>query len=152
MMINIIILGIIVSIIFYEITDISPGGIVVPGLMVMYVNQFDKMVYTVIVAIITYLVVKFISRYLVIFGKRRFVILILVSILINFLLQLLLHSFSINLLNMSIIGYSIAGIIANDMYKQGIKRTIPSLAIVIVVLELIIIVYQQLGVSHEKTS
>ncbi|HNZ77896.1 MAG TPA: poly-gamma-glutamate biosynthesis protein PgsC [Bacilli bacterium] len=146
MMINIIILGIIVSIIFYEITDISPGGIVVPGLMVMYVNQFDKMVYTVIVAIITYLVVKFISRYLVIFGKRRFVILILVSILINFLLQLLLHSFSINLLNMSIIGYSIAGIIANDMYRQGIKRTIPSLAIVIVVLELIIIVYQQLGV------
>jgi len=146
MMINIIILGIIVSIIFYEITDISPGGIVVPGLMVMYVNQFDKMIYTVIVAIITYLVVKFISRYLVIFGKRRFVILILVSILINFLLQLLLHSFSINLLNMSIIGYSIAGIIANDMYKQGIKRTIPSLAIVIVVLELIIIVYQQLGV------
>lgn len=145
-MINIIILGIIVSIIFYEITDISPGGIVVPGLMVMYVNQFDKMIYTVIVAIITYLVVKFISRYLVIFGKRRFVILILVSILINFLLQLLLHSFSINLLNMSIIGYSIAGIIANDMYKQGIKRTIPSLAIVIVVLELIIIVYQQLGV------
>lgn len=146
MMINIIILGIIVSIIFYEITDISPGGIVVPGLMVMYVNQFDKMVYTVIVAIITYLVVKFISRYLVIFGKRRFVILILVSILINFLLQLLLHSFSINLLNMSIIGYSIAGIIANDMYRQGIKRTIPSLAIVIVVLELIIIVCQQLGV------
>ncbi len=145
MMINIIILGIIVSIIFYEITDISPGGIVVPGLMVMYVNQFDKMIYTVIVAIITYLLVKFISRYLVIFGKRRFVILILVSILINFLLQLLLHSFSINLLNMSIIGYSIAGIIANDMYKQGIKRTLPSLAIVIVVLELIILVYQQLG-------
>jgi len=145
MMINIIILGIIVSIIFYEITDISPGGIVVPGLMVMYVNQFDKMIYTVIVAIITYLVVKFISRYLVIFGKRRFVILILVSILINFLLQTLLHSFSINLLSVSIIGYSIAGIIANDMYKQGIKRTLPALAIVLVVLELIILVYQQLG-------
>ncbi|MFA6611907.1 MAG: poly-gamma-glutamate biosynthesis protein PgsC [Bacilli bacterium] len=144
-MINIIILGIIVSIIFYEITDISPGGIVVPGLMVMYVNQFDKMIYTVIVAIITYLVVKFISRYLVIFGKRRFVILILVSILINFLLQTLLHSFSINLLSVSIIGYSIAGIIANDMYKQGIKRTLPALAIVLVVLELIILVYQQLG-------
>jgi uncharacterized membrane protein YcaP (DUF421 family) len=45
----------------------------------------------------------------------------------------------------SIIGYSIAGIIANDMYKQGIKRTLPALAIVLVVLELIILVYQQLG-------
>ena len=145
MMINIIILGIIVSIIFYEITDISPGGIVVPGLMVLYVNQFDKMIYTVIVAIISYLVVKFISRYLVIFGKRRFVVLILISILINFLLQLFLNSFSISLLNMSIIGYSIAGIIANDMYKQGIKRTLPALAIVVVLLELIILVYQQLG-------
>ncbi|HKM29628.1 MAG TPA: poly-gamma-glutamate biosynthesis protein PgsC [Bacilli bacterium] len=146
MMINVIILGIIISIIFYEITDISPGGIVVPGLMVMYINQIDKIVYTVIVAIITYLVVKFISRYLVIFGKRRFVVLILVSIFINFLLQALLHSFSINLLSVSIIGYSIAGIIANDMYKQGIKRTVPALAIVLVILELILLVSNQLGV------
>ncbi|MDD3171989.1 MAG: poly-gamma-glutamate biosynthesis protein PgsC [Bacilli bacterium] len=146
MMINIIILGVLVSIIYYEITDISPGGIVVPGLMVMYITQVDKMIYTVVISIITYLVVKFISGYLVIFGKRRFVVLIIVSIFINFLMQALLHSLSINLLSISIIGYTITGIIANNIYKQGIKRTIPSLAIVIIILELIVLVYTKLGV------
>ena len=56
---NIVLLGVIVSIIFFEITDISPGGIIVPGLMVLYIQEPERMVYTVIVAVITYYVVKF---------------------------------------------------------------------------------------------
>ena len=85
---NIVLLGVIVSIIFFEITDISPGGIIVPGLMVLYIQEPERMVYTVIVAVITYYIVKLLSKYLIIFGKRRFVVMIFVSILINFLLEL----------------------------------------------------------------
>lgn len=33
---NIIILGIIISIIFYEITEISPGGMIVPGYIALF--------------------------------------------------------------------------------------------------------------------
>ena len=36
---NVLVLGILISIIFYEITHISPGGIIVPGLLAMYINQ-----------------------------------------------------------------------------------------------------------------
>lgn len=140
-MANAIILGILISIIFYEITNISPGGIIVPALMVLYINQIDRMVYTVIVAIITYLIIKLLSRYLIVFGKRRFVLLIIVSLFVNFVLQLLLRSFSIYLLNISIIGYTIAGLLANDFCKQGIKKTIPSLVIVISIIELILICF-----------
>ena len=61
-------------------------------------------------------------------------------------MQALLHSLSINLLSISIIGYTITGIIANNIYKQGIKRTVPSLAIVNIILELIVLVYTKLGV------
>ena len=85
---NIVLLGVIVSIIFFEITDISPGGIIVPGLMVLYIQEPERMVYTVIVAVITYYIVKLLSKYLIIFGKRRFVVMIFVSILINFLLEI----------------------------------------------------------------
>ena len=92
-MTNIIIIGLLISIIFYEITDISPGGIIVPGLMVLYFNQVDRMIYTVVIAIISYLVVKWASRYFIIFGRRRFVLLIVISLVINFVLQLLLKSF-----------------------------------------------------------
>ena len=64
---NIVLLGVIVSIIFLEITDISPGGIIVPGLMVLYIKQPERMIYTVLVAIITYFIVKFISKYFTVF-------------------------------------------------------------------------------------
>lgn len=145
-MMNIIILGIFISIIFYEITDISPGGIIVPGLMVLYINQVDRMIYTVVVAIITYFIVKLISRYLIVFGKRRFVVLISISIVVNLILQLLLKSFSINLLNISMIGYTIAGLIANDFFKQGVKRTLPALVIVISIIELLMLCINQIGI------
>jgi len=144
-MTNIIIIGLLISIIFYEITDISPGGIIVPGLMVLYFNQVDRMIYTVVIAIISYLVVKWASRYFIIFGRRRFVLLIVISLVINFVLQLLLKSFSISMLNVSIIGYTIAGLIANDFYKQGVKKTLPSLVIVVGIVELIGIMIQYWG-------
>lgn len=143
---NIVLLGVIVSIIFFEITDISPGGIIVPGLMVLYIQEPERMVYTVIVAVITYYIVKFLSKYLIIFGKRRFVVMIFVSILINFLLDMLLKMTSFNMINISIIGYTIAGLIANDFHKQGLKRTIPALFICVAIIELISIILLQIGV------
>ena len=143
---DIILLGLIVSIIFYEVTDISPGGIIVPGLMVLYINQPERMIYTIIIAIATYYIVKFISRYLIIFGKRRFVLLIFTSIILNAILSLILNITSISMLNISIVGYTIAGLIANDIYKQGIKKTIPSLVIVTAIVELIILITTQVTI------
>ena len=130
MTVNLVIIGVLLSIIFYEITDITPGGIIVPGLLALYYKQIDRVIYTIVIALIAYFIVKLLSRYFVIFGKRRFVLMIIISLFLNIILDLILHSFSLNLLNLSIIGYTITGIIANDIYKQGIKRTIPALVIV----------------------
>ncbi len=143
---NIVLLGVIISIIFYEITDISPGGIIVPGLMVLYIQEPERMIYTVIVAVITYYLVRFLSKYLIIFGKRRFVVMIFVSILINVLLDLVIGITTNNMINISIIGYTIAGLIANDFHKQGLRRTIPALAICVAIIELISIIIIQIGV------
>lgn len=142
---NVVLLGVIISIIFYEITDISPGGIIVPGLLVLYIKQPERIVYTIIIGILTYLIVKFISKYLIIFGKRRFVIMIFVSIVLNILLGYILSWTSISMLNISVIGFTISGLIANDIYKQGLRRTIPSLVIVLAIIELVIIVIGQVG-------
>lgn len=143
---SIVILGILVSIIFYELTDISPGGIIVPGLMVLYIDQIDRMIYTVIIAIITCYVVKLISKHLIIFGKRKFVFMIIVSLIINFILSFILKLTNFNFFNISLVGYTISGLIASDISKQGIKKTVPSLAIVICIIELIVLVAYQIGV------
>lgn len=142
---NILVLGIMVSIIFYEITQISPGGIIVPGLLAMYINQPQRIIYTIIVAIVTYFIVKFISRYVIVFGKRRFVLMIIISIVINLILELIITGISINLLSISIIGYTIAGLIANEVSKQGLKKTIPALVIVMCIIELIVLISNAIG-------
>lgn len=142
---NVLVLGILVSIIFYEITHISPGGIIVPGLLTMYINQPQRIVYTIIVAIITYFIVKLISRYVIVFGKRRFVLMIIISIVINIILELIISGISLHLISISIIGYTIGGIIANDISKQGLKRTIPSLVIVMCIIELIVLISNAIG-------
>ena len=143
---NIVILGVILSIVFFEITNISPGGIIVPGLLVAYINQPERIVYTVIVSIITYLLVKILSRYVLVYGKRKFALMIIVSVVVNLILELLIHATSFSLINVAIIGYTIPGIIANDIYKQGIVKTIPSLVIVTLILELIVIISNSIGI------
>ena len=142
---NVLVLGILVSIIFYEITHISPGGIIVPGLLTIYINQPQRIVYTILVAIITYFIVKLISRYVIVFGKRRFVLMIIISIVINIILELIISGISLHLISISIIGYTIGGIIANDISKQGLKRTIPSLVIVMCIIELIVLISNAIG-------
>ena len=108
-------------------------------------NGCIVLVYTLVIALIAYFIVKLLSRYFVIFGKRRFVLMIIISIFLNVILDLILHSFSLNMLNLTIIGYTIAGIIANDFYKQGLLKTVPALAIVTGLTILIGLLCSQVG-------
>ena len=146
MNLNVILLGVMVSIIFYEITNITPGGIVVPGLLALYFNQIDRIIYTLIIAIITYFIVKLLSKYFVIFGKRRFVFMIIISVVLSLILDLILPTVSFELLSFNIIGYTVAGIIANNIYKQGLVKTVPSLIIVCGIIGLIMIIVGQVGI------
>lgn len=143
---EILILGIILSILFYEMTDISPGGIIVPGVMVMYIQQIDRMIYTVFVSILTYLIVQFFAKYFIVYGKRKFALMIIVSLFVNILFSYTMDLLSINMLNVNIIGYTISGLIAYVMSKQGTFKTISGLTIVIGLLQLIVIVLSSLGV------
>ena len=142
---SILVIGILVSIIFYELTDVSPGGIIVPGLLVSYFHSIERVIFTVIVALLTYLIVKLISKYLLVFGKRRFVLMILVSLFLSVIFELITNTLSANLLSVSLVGYTIAGLIANDFYKQGVKKTLPALVICVCLVELIVIIGYQLG-------
>jgi hypothetical protein len=62
-----------------------------------------------------------------VFGKRRFALMIIISIFLSIIFELITHVLSGYLLSVSIVGYTIAGLIANDFYKQGVKKTLPSL-------------------------
>ena len=97
-MAEILVLGVLISIVFYELTDLSPGGIIVPGLMVLYISNPWRMFYTLAVAIGAYYIVKLLSLRFIIFGKRRFALLIVFSFLLYVFISAfgggLVHGFS----------------------------------------------------------
>lgn len=148
-MAELLILGVLVSIVFYELTDITPGGLIVPGLMVAYIGQPLRMVYTLMVAIAAYYIVKLMSRKLLIFGKRRFVLLILLSLGMHITFNLIFGAFSLcfGTIAISLVGYTVSGIIANNMFKQGVVKTSVSLAIVVGIVELVVVLLSVLGVT-----
>lgn len=147
-MAEILVLGVLISIVFYELTDLSPGGIIVPGLMVLYISNPWRMFYTLAVAIGAYYIVKLLSLRFIIFGKRRFALLIVFSFLLHVIIIAIaggiVHDFSSPVI--SIIGYTVPGIIASNMQKQGVVKTSLSLAIVVGILELCVVVLTTTGV------
>ena len=118
--------GIILSLLFTELTDLSPGGIVVPGYLALFLHNPLEIAFTLAAAVIVMFAVKLCSRYFLLFGRRRYALCLLLGLLFKIGFQQL--SFGLAFLDLGfdvrIIGLLIPGIIASDMYKQGIPRTL----------------------------
>lgn len=125
-----IIIGLIIGIIFYELTDISPGGLVVPGMIAYYIYTPERILMTIIVSIISFLIVLILQRFIIVYGKRKFVIHILIATLLSYLFTLIGEELKIDFLLIPFIGFIIPGIISNEMSKQGPIKTLLALIIV----------------------
>lgn len=140
-MYSLIILGIIVSVIFYELTEISPGGVIVPGYIALFINQPDRIILTIGLSLITLLMVNILSNYTILYGRRKFGIMIIISFIIRLVLQMSMNYLPIpEILATSSIGYIIPGIIAQDIGRQGSVKTISAMMLVASLIRLIDIV------------
>lgn len=133
---KILIISIAISLIFSEITGISPGGIITSGYIALSINNPQKLVYTLVIVFLTLGCVKILSKYAIIYGKRRFAIMILTSYILNFLINRFLPLE----FNFTMLGTLIPGIIANQFEKQGILKTFVSMMFVVSINVLIMLV------------
>lgn len=134
-------IGIMVSFAFYEIVGFSPGGIVVPGYIALFLDQPVRILITLAVALLTYFAVKILSNYIILYGRRRFLTMVLVSFLLKWLIEEMVIKMPISGIEFRSIGYIIPGLIANEMRRQGIFPTIYSLAIVSILVRLILLLF-----------
>ena len=145
---NILTLGVIISIVFYEITEISPGGLIVPAYFALYLDDPLKLSVTAGISLLTLLLLKLLSRYTILYGRRRFAVCIIVSFIIKMILQYanlhVLHVHQLYFLNVHSIGIIIPGILAQEFDRNGIPRTSAALIIVAVVIKA---VYELLSVA-----
>lgn len=147
-MAEVILLGILFSFLFYELTDLTPGGIVVPGLLALYVTHPSRIAYTLVVAVLTYLVMTLLGRYLLLFGKRRFAVTVLVSFVVHALLNLLFRAAFPSMAGtaFTLVSFTVAGIMAANMQKQGPLRTVAGAGLVTALTEAAVLLLSYCGV------
>jgi poly-gamma-glutamate biosynthesis protein PgsC/CapC len=134
-------IGIVISFAFFEIVGFSPGGIVVPGYIALFLDQPIRILVTLLVAFLTYFSVKMLSNYIILYGRRRFLAMILIGFLLKWLIEEVLIAIPISAIELRSIGYIIPGLIANEMRRQGIFPTLYSLAIVVIIVRLILLLF-----------
>lgn len=119
---KIVILGVIVSMVFSELTGFS-AGLILPGYFALQLGSPLKAVSTLAAAICAVLLCRLASRYLILYGRRRFAFLILATFF------LMLAASQIGLLPFGVIGILVPGILAREIDRQGIPATLLSLFI-----------------------
>jgi poly-gamma-glutamate biosynthesis protein PgsC/CapC len=120
-------IGLLVSLAFIALTGVYPGGIIVPSYLVLFLPEPRRVLGTLLVALLTFWVYLLASRWLILFGRRRFVFLILVGGLWALLWRGLLPALFPLSLEFTVIGWVIPGLIANHLERQGVALTFGSL-------------------------
>jgi poly-gamma-glutamate biosynthesis protein PgsC/CapC len=127
-------LGLLLSLAFIGLTGVYPGGIIVPSYLALFLHEPTRIIGTVMAALLTAAVYRLASRWLILFGRRRFGFMILVGALWTIVWMQLLPAVFPASLEYRVIGWVIPGLIANHIDRQGLLVTVASLATVTVLI------------------
>lgn len=132
-------LGMVMSFFLSETIGLAAGGIVVPGYVAMMLHQPVRVLSTIAIALVVYLIVKLMSRWMLLYGRRQMVLGILLGYLIGFVTKAMpAVQFNHAKIDVATIGFVIPGLIAYWMARQGIIETVSTLLIAGVLARLII--------------
>ena len=129
---EIVVAGVAISLIFAELTGLSPAGLIVPGYIALSM-QPHRVVYTLAVAVAAWGCARLLSRWMILYGRRRFAVLVLLA----FAIDTAVSSLGLLPYDPGLIGVLVPGIMAQEMEKQGLVKSLLSLAVVVGILELI---------------
>ena len=85
-------LGIAFSLILSETLGVTAGGVIVPGYIALYLHQPAQVLMTFLAAIIVIGILKILSSYMFIYGKRRLVLTLLLGFIIGYMSRNLFFS------------------------------------------------------------
>lgn len=134
-------LGLVISLIFSETLGLAAGGMVVPGYLALMIHEPMRIVGTIAVALVTLATIKLLSRYTLIYGRRRIVISVLIGFVFGALSRdLLIFKFHGLPLDLRTIGFVIPGLIANWMETQGVIPTLCVMTTTAVLVRLLLMI------------
>ena len=127
-------IGMGLSLILTETLGVTAGGVIVPGYIALYIHEPYKVIITFSVSLIVLLIIKILSQFMFIYGKRRLVLSLMLGFFFGYLSKIYLDS------DLSSIGNIIPGLLSSWMDRQGVFQTMSVLIIIAVATILILIV------------
>ncbi len=119
-------IGLAVSVLFSETFGIAAGGMIVPGYLALNLMRPLELLVTFLAAFITYSVVRGVSVFVIVYGRRRTVLMILCGFLVGSLLTWVAPDVDPVFGNFKVVGYIIPGLIAIWLDRQGVIETTAS--------------------------
>ena len=134
MILQLFIIGLVVGFLFYELTGISPGGVIAPAYFALFIYDPERIIVTIVLALAVCLIIKFLSSYLILYGRRKFLMAVLLSFFLKLFIETQIQPMEVMKLDLQSIGYIIPGLIANEMGRQKIVSTLLSLGVVTLII------------------
>ena len=133
-------IGLVISLAFSELLGLTAGGMVVPGYVALYLDRPMIVIVTLLISYLTYFIVHSLSAVMIIYGRRRTVIMILTGFAMGAAVRFFGHlQLPMTTIDLTIIGYIIPGLIAIWIDRQGLVESFSSLIIASVIVRTVLI-------------
>ena len=133
-------IGIALNLVFTELFGFASAGLVVPGYLALYLGHPGRLAATLLLSVATWATVRYgFSRLIVLYGRRRLGVTVLVGFVLNGLLNLALRELPPQAVDLRMIGYIVPGIIANEALTQGVVPTLATTLLISGLVRLVIV-------------
>jgi len=134
-------IGLILTLFSSEIIGFMAGGLVVPGYIAFILDKPDLLIGTLIASFITLILLKIISNFSLLYGRRRLLVTCLLGFLFSELTKMIAKT-PIGEIAIMIraFGFIIPGLLAYWMDRQGIIPTLSTLFLICVLIRYIVII------------
>ena len=133
-------IGLVVSLLFSETMGLAAGGMVVPGYIALNLHDPLRVAMTLALGIAAFLVVKLLSTFTILYGRRRTVVVILVGFLLGFVFRtFMVLELGEKTIQLGAIGFIIPGLVGMWIDRQGLVETSATLVTSGVVVKLLLI-------------
>jgi poly-gamma-glutamate biosynthesis protein PgsC/CapC len=134
-------IGLILTLFSSEITGFMAGGLVVPGYIAFILDKPELLIGTLIASFITLILLKIISNFSLLYGRRRLLVTVLLGFLFSELTRIIAKT-PVGEIAIMIraFGFIIPGLLAYWMDRQGIIPTLSTLFLICVLIRYIVII------------
>jgi poly-gamma-glutamate biosynthesis protein PgsC/CapC len=133
------IIGIVVSLVLTDLVGLTAGGIIVPGYVALLLDRPTALAGFLVVAAVSYGVVRALSTVAMLYGTRRFAVALLAGLALSVGAQWASPLFVAPYVEWVGLGLIVPGLLANQFDRQGVLPTLLMLAIAAPLVRLILL-------------